>query len=142
MIKKIFKSKRGEGYIDIAIGVVCIAAFIALTLNIFTFVSLKTTLDRITDDLIEVATYTGTFGSEFDDRVQLLQDQYFDFTVEYYADFYNSTYKRVQIGEEMGVRVTINAQLAGFGFALPFNVSVTRVGLSEHYWKTASSDNS
>lgn len=138
MLKKILKSKKGEGYIDIAIGVVCLAAFIALTLNIFAFVSVKTTLDRITDDLIEVATYTGTFGTEFNERVEVLQSEYFDFTVEYYADYYNTQYRRVQIGDDMGVRVTINTQLAGFGFALPMNVTVTRLGQSEHYWKPAT----
>lgn len=138
MLKKILKSKKGEGYIDIAIGVVCLAAFIALTLNIFAFVSVKTTLDRITDDLIEVATYTGTFGTEFNERVEVLQSEYFDFTVEYYADYYNAQYRRVQIGDDMGVRVTINTQLAGFGFALPMNVTVTRLGQSEHYWKPAT----
>lgn len=135
VIKKILKSKKGEGFIDVAIGVVCVAAFLALALNIFSFVTLRTTMDRIADDLIRTATYTGAFGEEFDDRVATLKDEYFDFEIMVDGDYYNEQFKRVQIGHDMRVRISVGAEVAGFGIKLPMNVTVTRIGQSERYWK-------
>lgn len=139
MIRKILKSKRAEGYIDVVIGVVALVMFIVIALNIFTFVTLKTTMDRIADDLIETATFSGSFGASFEEKLEQLQAKYFDFEVETYVEkYYNAENKKVQIGDDMGFTIRVNASVAGIGIALPIDISVSRVGQSEQYWKPAT----
>ena len=139
MIRKILKSKRAEGYLDVVIGVVALVMFIVIALNIFTFVTLKTTIDRIADDLIEVATFSGSFGDDFNDKVDQLKNKYFDFEVETYVEkYYNAEHKRVQIGDDMGFTIRVNASVAGISIALPIDVTASRIGQSEQYWKPAT----
>lgn len=139
MIRKLLNSKKGEGYLDVVVGVVALAMFIVVALNIFTFVSLKTTMDRIADDLIEVATYSGAFGEDFDLKVDQLKAKYFDFDVEVYTEeYFNAEHKRVQMGEDMGITIKVNSSVAGIDIALPIDLTVSRVGQSEQYWRVAS----
>lgn len=139
MIRKLLKSKRAEGHLDVVIGVVALAMFIVVALNIFTFVSLKTTMDRIADDLIEVATYSGAFSDDFELKVDQLKAKYFDFDVEVYAEeYFNAEHKRVQMGEKMGITIRVNSSVAGIDIALPIDLTVSRVGQSEQYWRIAS----
>ena len=139
MIRKLLNSKKGEGYLDVVVGVVALAMFIVVALNIFTFVSLKTTMDRIADDLIEVATYSGAFGEDFDLKVDQLKAKYFDFDVEVYTEeYFNTEHKRVQMGEDMGITIKVNSSVAGIDIALPIDLTVSRVGQSEQYWRVAS----
>ena len=138
MLKKIFSSKRGESYIEVAIGVICLVLFMVLALNIFTAVTLKTHMDRIAEDLLDVATFTGEFGDDFDAKVEELKEKYFDFEVGIYSDnYYDATQKKVQLGDLMVVTISVDASIAGFGdgISVPFEVTVQRLGQSENYWK-------
>lgn len=134
---KNIKSKRAEGYIDLCIGIVALISFVVLTLNIYTFFILKQDMDEISEQLIEVATYTGCFGDEFNNRAEELKTEYFDFDVDVSADsFYNASYKRVQLGKTMRVTVTVHTRLVGVGNVLiPITATSKRSGISEHYWK-------
>ena len=89
------------------------------------------------EELIEAATYSGSFDTRFDQCCADMQDDYFDFDVDYDADsYFNSTYERVQLGERMWVTVSVRTYVRGLGvFKIPVTVSVTRSGLSEKYWK-------
>lgn len=138
MLKKILGSKRAEGYIDVAVGIVCICLVLAVGLSIFQVISMKTTMDRITEDLIEVAAYSGEFGNDFDETVAYLRSQYnFDFTVEVGASrYFNETLERVQLGDEMIVTVSVKTGLFGGDTVIPLNLSTSRIGKSEHYWRT------
>ena len=55
MIKKILRSKRGEGYIDTCVGMLVFVMMLVVIINIFSFVTLKTEMDEICDELIETA---------------------------------------------------------------------------------------
>ena len=140
MLTKILHSKRGEGYVDVAVGILCVCLVLAVGLSVFQVISMKTTMDRITEDLIEVATYSGEFGEEFNATVARLRDQYnFDFEVTTSASKFFSTAngrQRVQLGDEMQVTVTVHAGLFGGDTIIPLNLSTTRMGKSEHYWRT------
>lgn len=136
MLKKIFSSKRGEVYIDVAISVIALVMFMVLALNIFSAVTLKTHMDRIAEDLLAVATYTGEFGDDFEAKVEELKEQYFDFEVGIYADeYHSSTLKRVQLGGTMVVTITVDTSIAGQGVSVPLSLTVQRVGQSEQFWK-------
>lgn len=138
-LKSVLSSKRGDGYIDVVIGTLCIVMFLALSLNVFSVITLKTKMDRIAEDLLDVATYTGAFDTVFNNKVTQLKEQYFDFEVEVSAErYFNAAQKRVQLGDRMTVTITVNTALSGGGTVIPMTVSVQRSGESEQYWKPGS----
>ena len=134
---KAIRNKKAEGYIDICVGVVIFAIVLVIAINIFSFFTLKVGMDQIAEELIEVATYSGSFDTRFDQCCADMQDDYFSFDVDYGADsYFNSTYERVQLGERMWVSVSVQTYVRGLGvFKIPVTVSVIRSGLSEKYWK-------
>lgn len=131
------KNKRAEGYIDICIGIIALLSVLVLTLNVYSFLTLKQDLDEISEQLIEVATYNGCFGDEFNQRANSLRDQLFDFDVETSASsYYNAAYKKVQLGNTMKVTVKVHTNVVGIGIVnIPITCTSTRSGISEHYWK-------
>ena len=134
---KAIRNKKAEGYIDTCVGVVVFVMVLVIAINIFSFITLKVEMDQIAEELIEAATYSGSFDTRFDQSCADMQDDYFDFDVDYDADsYFNSTYERVQLGERMWVTVSVRTYVRGLGvFKIPVTVSVTRSGLSEKYWK-------
>ena len=134
---KKFLSKKGEGYIDVCVGIIALLSVLVLTLNVYSFLTLKQDLDEISEQLIEVAAYNGCFGDEFNQRAESLKEQLFDFDVSVSADsYYNLAYKRVQLGNTMRVTVSVHTKVVGIGIVnIPITCSSTRSGISEHYWK-------
>ena len=137
MIKQLMKSKKAEGYIDICVGVIVFVMVLVIAVNIFSFITLKIEMDQIAEELIEAATYSGCFGDDFLERDSDMMDEYFYYVIDYGADeYFNSTYKRVQLGDKMWVKISKQTYVKGLGvFRIPVTVSVTRSGLSEKYWK-------
>jgi len=137
MIKKLLHSRRGEGYIDTCIGVIVFVMILVVIINVFSFITLKTEMDEICDELIETATFTGEFGPDFWDRDGELLDKYYWYGIDTDAErYYNTTYQRVQLGDTMTVTINVTTYLKGFGIVkIPVNVSVTKSGISEKYWK-------
>lgn len=136
-MKKIITSKKAEGYIDVVVGIFAILMVVVVVLNIFQFMTLKQDLDEISGQLIETATFNGCFDSEFDERVESLQNQFFDFQVDTDAEsYFNAHYKRVQLGDQMDVYVSMETYIQGLGmFRIPVTVTSHRSGISEKYWK-------
>ena len=110
---------------------------VVVVLNIFQFMTLKQDLDEISGQLIETATFNGCFDSEFDERVESLKNQFFDFNVNTDAEsYFNATYERVQLGDQMDVYVSVQTYVQGLGmFRIPVTVTSHRSGISEKYWK-------
>ena len=77
MIRRILKSRKGEGYVDMCVGVVVFVMILVIAINIFSFITLRVEMDQIADELIETATYTGCFGNEVNNRDRDLLNQYF-----------------------------------------------------------------
>ena len=136
-MRKILKSKKGEGYIDVVVGIFALMMVLVLTLNIYEFFVLKQDLDEISGQLIETATFNGCFDSEFDERCAALEGQFFDFDVDTNAEsYFNAHYERVQLGDTMEVTVSYQTYVKGLGvFKIPVTVSSHRSGISEKYWK-------
>ena len=136
-MKKFIKSKKGEGYIDVVIGIFAMMMVLVVVLNIFQFMTLKQDLDEISGQLIETATFNGCFDSEFDERFESLQNQFFEFEVDTDAEsYFNATYERVQLGDQMDVFVSVQTYVQGLGmFRIPVTVTSHRSGISEKYWK-------
>ena len=137
MLRRISHNKRGEGYVDVCIGVVAFVIVIVIAINIFSFITLRSDMEIIADELLQTATYTGCFGNDFDDLKTTLKNERFDFdTVIGASSFFNTAYKRVQLGDSMWVEVRVTTFLRGIGvFKIPVTLIVKRSGISEKYWK-------
>ena len=134
-MKKYIFLKSGEGYIDVCIGVVVFVTLLVIALNLFNFVSIRTQMDQIADELIETATYTGCFGEKYEEEKSNIKSDYFDFDTSYGADsFFESN--KVQLGDKMWVTVSVDTEVKGVGiFKIPVTLRVKKSGISEKYWK-------
>ena len=136
MMKRIFSSKKGEGYVDVCIATVIFVMLAVIGLNIFSFITLKNDMDQIADNLIVVATHSGSFGDEFSEMDSSLLDDYFFYEIEWGADDYFDDYEKVQLGDKMWVNIYVDTTVKGLGiFEIPVTVKVKRSGVSEVYWK-------
>lgn len=136
MFKKIFSSKKGEGYVDICIATVIFVMLTVIALNIFSFITLKNDMDQIADELIVAATQSGRFGEDFTDVDMYMLDNYFYYDIDYGADEYFTADDKVQLGDRMWVEISIDTTVKGLGiFEIPVTVKVKRFGISEAYWK-------
>mgnify|MGYP001117154635 CR=1 FL=1 len=86
MMKKLLRAKRGEGYVDMCVGVVVFVMILVIAVNIFSFITLRIEMDQIADDLIEAATYSGCFNSDFWSADSDMLDQYYYYDIDYGAD--------------------------------------------------------
>ena len=135
-MKKHITGKSGEGYIDVCIGVVVFVTLLVIALNLFNFVSIRTQMDQIADELIETATYTGRFGNEYEEEKSNLKSDYFDFDTSYGADAFYMSSNKVQLGDKMWVTVSVDTEVKGVGiFKIPVTLRVKKSGISEKYWK-------
>jgi len=136
MFKKIFSSKKGEGYVDICIATVIFVMLTVIALNIFSFITLKNDMDQIADNLIVAATHSGRFGEEFSDVDMDMIDNYFYYDIDYGAEEFFTYMDKVQLGDRMWVEIWVDTSVKGLGiFEIPVTVKVKRFGISEAYWK-------
>lgn len=136
MLKKIFNSKKGDGYVDVCIGVVVFVMVLVIAMNIFEFVTLRVEMDQIADELIEAATFSGEFNDDFTDTDMAMLDDYYYYDIDYGADeYFNTAYQRVQLGDRMWVKISVDTYIKGLGIKMPITLTVKKSGLSEKYWK-------
>lgn len=136
MFKKIFSSKKGEGYVDICIATVIFVMLTVIALNIFSFITLKNDMDQIADNLIIAATHSGEFGEDFSDVDMDMIDNYFYYELDYGAEEFFTSGEKVQLGDRMWVEIWVDTSVKGLGiFEIPVTVKVKRSGISEAYWK-------
>lgn len=136
MIKKLLRSKKGEGYVDICVGVVAFVMVLVIALNLFEFITLRVEMDQIADELIEAATFAGEFGDDFLDTDNAMLDDYYYYDIDWGADkYFNTAYERVQLGDRMWVEISVDTYIKGLGIKIPTTLTVKKSGLSEKYWK-------
>lgn len=133
----ILKNKRAEGYIDIAIAVLIIAFVLIFAVSIWSMVTLKQDMNYMANELIEAAVSAGKVGTEVQTRFQeLCAESGVTPTVSFKANYFDYATGKVQLGEVISVTMKHELTLPGFGgVAFPFEVTVTRSGLSRIYWK-------
>ena len=128
-MKRIMKSTRGEGYIDLAVAVLVLVFVLVIAISLWSAITLKQDMRYMCEELIATATSTGKVGEEVEQRFAELCE-------ETGITYYNATKKQVQLGEIITCTLTHEITLQGFGtFTLPFSVTVTQSGLSRVYWK-------
>lgn len=129
---KLIKSKRGEGYIDAAVLVMCMMLVIALSVSALPVFVTKNKVDTYTTELCREAEIAGRVGSETTLRAQVLTEK-----TGLAPNVSWSKSGRLQLNEEFTVTVTAQTDLGifgGFG-SFPITLKAEAIGKSEVYWK-------
>lgn len=131
-IKEVIKQQRGEGYIDIAVLVLCVMLVLALSVKILPVFIAKQQLDTFATELCREAELSGRIGSETNRRAAILREK-----TGLSPDIIWSDSGRIQLNEEITVQLTYRYNLGlfgGFG-SFPITLRAVAVGKSEVYWK-------
>ena len=134
---KLLKNKKGMGYLEVVILVLVAMMLIVLSLNVFTFLSVKQDLDYYAKEMVTIATTTGKIeGDRISERKEeLTEDTGLTPNVTYTANEFDSSGK-IQSGEIISVTLTYNTSFKGFGsLNFPLTISTSYSGVSEIYWK-------
>ena len=126
------RSQRGEGYIDVAVLVLCVMLVIALAVSVLPVFVTKNQLDTYAAELCREAEIAGRVGSETTLRAQVLSEK-----TGLSPNISWSKTGRLQLNEEFTVIVTMQADLGlfgGFG-SFPVTLKAQASGKSEVYWK-------
>lgn len=129
---KILKYKQGEGYIDVAVLVLCAMLVIALAVRVFPAYIIKQQVDIFATELMREAEIAGRVGTETTNRELILREKTgITPTVTW------SKLGRIQLNEEITVTVNFDTNiglLGGFG-SFPVTLRADAAGKSEVYWK-------
>lgn len=131
-MRKIFKNNRGEGYLDVAVLVLCAMLVIAITIRVLPAYIIKQQVDTFATELVREAEIVGRVGTETTQMELLLCEKTgINPTVDW------SKSGRIQLNEEIGVTVTYNMNIGLFGgFAsFPITLRAEAAGKGEIYWK-------
>ncbi|ARP50226.1 MULTISPECIES: DUF4320 family protein [Caproicibacterium] len=131
MLKRL-RSRRGEGYIDIAVLVLCAMLVIAFAVKLFPVYIEKNQLDSFATELCREAEISGRVGTETDARARELEEQ----TGLHPSVDWSKTGK-IPLDQEFTVTVSAQANIGlfgGFG-SFPINLEGKANGKSEIYWK-------
>lgn len=137
MLKRILRSRRGEGYIDVCVLVLCAMLVIALTVQVLPAFIAKQQLDTFATELVREAEIAGRIGPETDRREQALREQALREQTGLDPEIEWSDTGRIQLNEEVTVTLTHEIDLglfAGFG-SFPITLRADATGKSEVYWK-------
>lgn len=129
---KILKDKRGEGYIDIVILILCAMLVLALAVKVFPVYIAKQQLDTFATELIREAEITGQVGIETSRREQYLREK-----IGITPDISWSKRGKIQLNEEITVTLFYRTNIGlfgGFG-SFPITLRADASGRSEVYWK-------
>ena len=129
---KLLKSKRGEGYIDVAVLVLCVMLVIAVAISVLPVFITKNQLDTYAAELCREAEIVGCVGNATTLRAQVLSEK-----TGLSPNISWSKTGRLQLNEEFTVTVTARADLGlfgGFG-SFPITLQARASGKREVYYK-------
>lgn len=130
-IKNLF-NKKGEGYIDTVVLVLCAMLVIALAVRVYPVYIVKLQLDNFADELVREAEIAGRVGSETSDRERVLNEK----TGLYPSVSWSKT-GNIQLNEEVTVTLTLERNIGLFGSfgSFPVQLKARASGKSEVYHK-------
>ena len=73
MFKRILKSRWGEGYIDVAVGILCLMLVVALAVSFFPVFTTKQQLDLFAAEIVREAEIAG--GTNVSSRISTIRQQ-------------------------------------------------------------------
>ena len=129
---KLLKSKRGEGYIDVCVLVLCAMLVIALAEQVLPVFIAKNQLDTYATELCREAEISGRVGSETSRRAAVLTEQ-----TGLSPRISWSKTGNIQLNQEITVTLTLERNIGlfgGFG-SFPITLRSEASGKSEVYHK-------
>ena len=131
-IRYLLKNKRGEGYVDVIVLVLCAVLVLALAMRVLPVFIQKQQLDTFATELVREAEVSGRVGSETSRRAAILSEQ-----TGLWPDIEWSATGRIQLNHEVTVTLTMETNIGLFGeFAsFPITLRSQASGKSEVYWK-------
>ena len=132
MLRKILKNKRGEGYIDTVVLVLCAILMIALAVKVFPAYIAKQKIDTFATEIVREAEIVGRVGSETSAEEQRLKE---NLGIDPQVNW--SKNGQIQLNEEISVVVTMEVNIGLFGDfgSFPIKLQSDASGKSEVYWK-------
>lgn len=133
MLKKILKCKRGEGYMDVAIGILCLMLVVAFAVTLMPVFATKQQLDVFATEIVRQAEIVG--GTNVDSRITDLKEQTgLDPAIRWNCDYYSGS--KVQLNDDIEVVLTDTVDIGFFVFgSFPIELHAKATGKSEVYYK-------
>lgn len=131
-MQRIIKERRGEGYIDVAVLVLCAVMALALAVRVLPVFIAKQQLDAFATELMREAEMSGRIGTETDRRAAALQER---LGINPHIAWSDSG--KIQLNQEITVTLTFRTDIGLFGGFASFPVTLRSqaAGKSEVYWK-------
>lgn len=129
---KLLKSKRGEGYIDVCVLVLCAMLVIALAVQVLPVFIAKNQMDTYATELCREAEISGRVGSETSRRAAFLTEQ-----TGLSPRISWSKTGNIQLNQEITVTLTLEKNIGLFGDfgSFPITLRSEASGKSEVYHK-------
>lgn len=128
----IIKERRGEGYIDTAVLVLCAMLVIAIAVRVYPVYVVKMQLDNLADELIREAEISGRVGAETSERLRVLKEK-----SGLNPNVTWSQTGNIQLNQEITVTLTLQKDIGLFGSfgSIPIELKARASGKSEVYHK-------
>ena len=132
MLKRVLEDNGGEGYIDVAVMVLCVFLVLALSMKMLPVFIAKQQLDTYATELCREAEISGRVGTETKRRAAVLTE-----LTGLTPNIEWSDSGRIQLNEEVTVWLTYRYDLGLFGSfgSFPVTLRAEASGKSEVYWK-------
>ena len=131
-LARLGKDRRGEGYVDMIVLVLCAVLVLALAVRVLPVYIAKQRLDTFATELVREAEITGNVGSETERRAAVLREK-----TGIDPEITWSTEGKIQLNEEVTVTLTLPKEIGLFGRfgSFPVSLQSQATGKSEVYWK-------
>lgn len=131
-LARLRKDRRGEGYVDMIVLVLCAVLVLALAVRVLPVYIAKQRLDTFATELVREAEITGNVGSETERRAAVLREK-----TGIDPEIIWSAEGKIQLNEEVTVTLTLPREIGLFGRfgSFPVTLRSQATGKSEVYWK-------
>ena len=133
MLQKLIRTTRGQGYVDIVVGVFSLMLVVALAVSFLPVFTAKQQLDLFAAEIVRQAEITG--GTEVSGRIATMREQTgLDPEIVWECDYFRGN--KVQLDGDISVTLKTTVDVSFFFFG-PFQVGITAKasGKSAVYYK-------
>ena len=131
-VQEVLHSKRGEGYVDTVVLVLCAVLVLALVIRVLPVFIQKQQLDMFATELVREAEVSGRVGMETNRRSEILREKTgLNPNISWSKD------GQIQLNQEVTVTLTMETNIGLFGDfgSFPITLRSQASGKSEVYWK-------
>ena len=131
-LKKIFKNKRGDAYIQFLVTLLALTTILSAALNGFSLFIQKQSIDNMAMELTRCLQINGEVNNSFDELYNKMTEHLTDKPIATIETTYIPGTKKIQLSEPIKVTLTKDATFLG----IPIPIIGRGVGVCEVYHKT------